>query len=210
MAPVVIFQLVSGLCAVLLIGGFVIYRCRYIIWRGYFRAEFVCEDGEVIARTFRLKSSDTEFTQRIKGKVDTYGIVADDSVPEISEIVDDDAPATRRKVAAKLSDPAKRDAPDRRVYRTGRFRIPKAYYIAHRYEPINMLELKMQSKVSATRYRELARNTVTSQLLTAFTENPMREAMAFMMGVIVILGGILVLGYFLNSRIETVLQRLAG
>jgi hypothetical protein len=84
----------------------------------------------------------------------------------------------------------------------GKFRIPTSLYYAHRAEPIDLKGLKIESKISATRNAELARNTVTSQLLTAFTESGLREAMVIFLGVIVILGGLLILGYWVNTKFE--------
>jgi hypothetical protein len=168
------FMTVAGLGAFLLITVFLAYRFRYVLRKGYFRVEFICDDGDIITRTFRLKGSDSEFSMLVKGKKDTYHILAEEG----------------------------------RVYHTGRFRIPKAYYIAHRAEPIDMKKLKLESKVSATKYNELAKNTVTSQLLNAFTENPMKEAMAIIMAVAIIMGGILILGYYMNSRINEIMDKL--
>lgn len=73
-----------------------------------------------------------------------------------------------------------------------------------------MQELRKQSEVSATRYRELARNTVTSQLLTAFSENPMREAAIMFLGVVIGLGGTLILGIWINTKFENLMERLGG
>ena len=180
MSVIVVFYIIAIACAISLIGVFALHKLKYIIWRGYFRAIIVCEDGDIIIRTPRLKLSDTDFTLKVKGKLDTYHIIEQD------------------------------DDGNRRVYRIGRFRIPTSFYNAHQSEPIDMQNLRKQSEVSATRYREIAKNTVTSQLLNAFSENPLREAMALMLAILVIMGGMLILGYFLNSRIEVILERLGG
>jgi hypothetical protein len=171
----VIFQLVSGSLAAILVTTFILWKFRFVIWKGWFRAIIECEDEDVIIRTIRLKSSKKNPTASeqdeciwltVKGVRDRYDIIPD------------------------------------RVRRMGKFRIPTAFYYAHRSEPIDLKALKIESKISATRNAELARNTVTSQLLTAFTESGLREAMVIFLGVIVILGGILILGYWVNTKFE--------
>jgi ABC-type antimicrobial peptide transport system permease subunit len=169
-----------------LIVGFLTYKLRFVIWTGYFRALVLCEDGELLTRTMRLKKSDTDFTMLVKGKLDTYHII--DQEPK------DQVEAQKQGINAAMS----------RIMRVGRFRIPTSIYNAHQSEPINLQLLRKQSEVSATRYREIAKNTVTSQLLNAFQENPMKEAVMWMMAVGVVLVGMFILGYFLNNKIDQI------
>lgn len=177
---------------------FVLWKFKYVIWKGWFRAIIICEDGDILIRTFRLKTSDTEFTATIKGKVDTYQIVDNEARDEI---------AAKQDKVNETPNP-NYNPTNRRIYRIGRFRIPTSFYNAHQTEPIDMQNLRKYSVVSATRYRELAKNTVTSQLLTAFTENPMKEALMIFLGVVIILGGMLIMGYWFNTKIEEVLNKL--
>lgn len=176
MTVLVAFYLIAGLCGFSLIATFLIWRLKYVIWKGWFRAIIECEDEDVLIRTIRMKRSKLTGEQDeavwliVKGVKDRYDIIPD------------------------------------RVRRMGRFRIPTSFYYAHRAEPIDLKVLKMESKISATRNAELARNTVTSQLLTAFTENPMREAMAIFLAVAIVLGGILILGYWLNTKLESIID----
>ena len=193
MTVIIAFYIVAGLCAIGLLGGFLTWRFRYVIWSGWFRADIITEDGEAITITRRLKKSDSEFTVAVNGRLDTYFII---------EREDED------KVIEGKTESLIRGS--RRVYRAGRYRIPKAYYNAHQSEPINMQLLRKESKVSATRHREIAKNTVTSQLLNAFTENPMREAMAYLIGVGIIILAIVFLGYFLNSKLDTIIEAAAS
>lgn len=179
MSAATAFNIVAIAAAVCMIGGWTLWKFRYVILSGYFRAEIICESGEVKIFTMRLKKSN-EFSALVEGVRDTYHIL--DGGSEKS----------------------------RRIYRVGRQRIPKSYYNAHQAEPIDMQELRKDSKVSATRYSELARNTVTSGLLDAFKEVSIREQMMQLMMVLIPLAGIILLGYFLNSRIETVIQKLGG
>lgn len=172
------FLLTASLAAVALITMFVLWKFKYVIWKGWFRAIIECEDEDVQIRTIRLKKSklpgeqDTCIWLTVKGVRDRYDIIPD------------------------------------RVRRMGRFRIPTSFYYAHRAEPIDLKEIKIASEVSATRNAELARNTVTSQLLTAFTENPMKEALMIFLGVLIILGGMLIMGYWFNTKIEEVLNKI--
>jgi hypothetical protein len=163
----------------------------------------------------RLKRSDTDFTATVKGRADTYHII------DREKVSDED----RKKSLKEINDSRRKQGLDllsieeipnvienssfRKVYRTGKFRIPIAFYNAHQSEPIDMQNLRKYSVVSATRYREIAKNTTTSQLLNAFAENPMKEAMMLFLGVAIVLGGLLLLGYFLNSRI-TSLENIVG
>lgn len=185
----IIITIQSLLVATMVI-GFVAYKFRFVIWTGYFRALIVCEDGELISRTMRLKKSDVDFTITVKGKIDTYHII--DHEPT------DSKEAEKQGINASMS----------RILRVGRFRIPTSLYNAHQSEPINLQLLRKESSVSATRYREIAKNTVTSQLLNAFQENPMREAIMWMMAVGVVLVGMFILGYFLNNKLDTIADGL--
>lgn len=206
MSAVVAFQIIFGLIALSMVSGFVLYKARFVVWSGYFRAVIVCEDGDVITRTMRLKKSDTEFTAIVKGSMDTYGIIAkeDTDLTELKKTVK--KPGELEK---ESPNPIKNES-NRRIMRQGKFRIPWALYNAHQYEPIDVQNLRKYSLVSATRHRELARNTVTSQLLNAFQENPLKEAMAILLLGGVMLLGLFMLGYFLNSRIDEILNQVGG
>lgn len=115
--------------------------------------------------------------------------------------------AFTRTVKGKLD---RYDILPERVYRLGRVRLPKSFYNSHCAEPIDMRNLRMESKVSATRAAAIAKNTVTSQLLNAFNENPLVETMMFILGIGIILVGILILGYFLNSKLTTLQETVTG
>lgn len=170
------FIIVASVIGFGLVFGFILWKFKYIIWKGWFRAIIECEDEDILIRTVRMKKSKLSGEQdqciwlTVKGVKDRYDIIPD------------------------------------RVRRMGKFRIPTSIYYAHRAEPIDLKVLKIQSQISATRNAELAKNTVTSQLLTAFTENPLREAMAIFLGVVIVLGGLLILGYWLNSRLDTIIE----
>lgn len=176
MTAVTAFIIVAGVMGFSLIFGFILWKFKYVIWKGWVRAIIECEDGDILIRTVRMKKSKSSGEQdqgmwlTVKGVKDRYDIIPD------------------------------------RVRRMGKFRIPTSVYFAHRAEPIDLKTLKMESKISATRNAELAKNTVTSQLLTAFSENPLREAMAIFLGVVIVLGGIIILGYWLNSRLDTIIE----
>lgn len=202
MSPTMILVLVDVAVGIPLLLGFALYKLRFVIRKGYFQAEFVCDDGEIIRKTFISKESDSEFTMKIRGKLDTYHKIYKD----VSNPTEDDADNPGKKPKQPIKDSDENDPYRQRIYRVGKFRIPKAYYIAHRSEPIDMLALKLESKVSATKYQELAKNTVTSQLLKAFTPAKMSEALSLILAVAVILGGILLLGYWMNSRIEQLMD----
>ena len=170
------FIIVASIMGASLTIGFILWKFKYVIWKGWVRAIIECEDGDILIRTVRMKKAKSTGEQdqamwlTVKGVKDRYDIL-----PE-------------------------------RIRRMGKFRIPTSVYYAHRSEPIDLKALKIESKISATRNAELAKNTVTSQLLTAFTENPLREAMAIFLGVVIVLGGLLILGYWLNSRLDTIIE----
>lgn len=180
MSTVVAFETTAITAFILLIGSFVMYRCRFIIWKGWFRAIIECEDEDVIIRTLRMKGLSLAGTQdqaiwiSVKGVRDRYDIIPD------------------------------------RVRRMGKFRVPTAFYYAHRSEPIDLKELKMQSQISATRNAELARNTVTSQLLNAFTERFSKEQMMILVATGIMVLSVLMLGYFLNSKLTSISNLLGG
>lgn len=179
MSALLAFYIAAVTCFAVLIGSFITWKLRFLIWKGWFRAIIECEDEDILIRTVRMKPSKKLPSEQdqcvwltVKGVRDRYDIIPD------------------------------------RVRYMGKFRIPTSFYYAHRAEPIDHVSMKMDSKISATRNAELARNTVTSQLISAFTENPMREAMAVFLAVVIVLGGILILGYFINSKMETIIDRL--
>lgn len=83
-----------------------------------------------------------------------------------------------------------------------KFNIPKSYYVIGRYEPLNMKTMSVNSEVSAIRYSELERNTVVRDLMNAFKSQKIdtTSALLIMCGVTIL--GLVILGYFLNDKIE--------
>lgn len=208
MSVAIAVMIVAGLGLVSLLALWTVRKFRYVIWSGYFRAIIICEDGDIIAKTMRLKTSDTEFKAVVKGKADTYHLISKEE--EVGVEGKKSLTAVQRQILSGEDKESNslHNMSNRRIYRQGRFRLPTAFYNAHQAEPIDMQNLRKFSGVSATRYNELAKNTVTSQLLNAFNENTMREAMIYMMAIVIILGGMLILGYFLNSRLNTIVELL--
>lgn len=97
-----------------------------------------------------------------------------------------------------------------RQYRTTGARIPLQFHIVNRYEPIDMLELRLQSDVAASKYNQLARNTVASALLMSFKSSVINTTTAFFLTVAVLMGGLLMMGLFINQRIEDVLKAIGS
>lgn len=166
---------IAGYTAVTLsmIIGFLVWKFRFVIWSGYVRAEIICEDDDVLTRTFKLKTSDTEFKMLVKGSRDTYHILDD------------------------------------RIYRAGKFRIPKLYYNAHCSEPIDIKKMRQESKVVAARYTELSENTVTRDLLREFYPSKLSTGMAFMLIAAINVVTSLMLGFILYTKLDE-LAKLHG
>lgn len=192
MSAVVAFYTVAILAAVLMVGGFILWKFRFVIRSGYFRAEIICESGRVIHKTMRLKGA-SEFSLIVEGVRDIYHI--HDGRSETIEKKDGQKETLRYP---------------NRIYPDGRMRVPKSYYNAHQAEPIDMQALRKQSTVSATKYSELARNTVTSGLFMAFDELSIREQIIQLMMILIPVAAVVLGVYFLNSRLETIIDKLGG
>lgn len=104
-----------------------------------------------------------------------------------------------RKINGKLHAFGKDDAC---ITTVTKYNIPKSYYVIGKYEPINMKTASVNSAVSSQRYAELARNTVVKDLLNAFKPVKLDTVTAFMILGAVVLGGLLILGWYINQRIE--------
>lgn len=87
-----------------------------------------------------------------------------------------------------------------------KFNIPKSYYVIGRYEPLNMKTLSVNSEVSALRYSELARNTVVRDLMNAFKSQKIDTTTALMIMCGITVLGFVILGFFLNDKIEKLMQ----
>ncbi len=93
-----------------------------------------------------------------------------------------------------------------RIYRTGRFRLPTAYYVFGDSEPIDMLKTGEKSDVSAVEYAQVARNTVTRDLLSAFNTQLLSAQNIFLITIGVVAIGLLALGIFTNQKFETLTE----
>jgi len=89
-----------------------------------------------------------------------------------------------------------------RIYRAGRFRLPTAYYKFGEAEPLDMLRTGLESKVSSLDYAQVARNTVTRDLLQAFDTKFLSAQNIFMMTILIMAGGLLLLGVFVNQKFD--------
>lgn len=156
----------------LMVLGFIglgVYKYRYTLWSGYFKASFIGSDGRTFDRIFRIKHSDMEFITKYRGEFHTHGL--DKEV----------------------------------IYRSVKWRLPHAYYHCGVYAPIDMNKLKFNNVVASARYNELASNSVTKDLFTAFNPTILSTTSAVMIGTTVVIIGLLILGYFINEKFTEVL-----
>jgi len=194
MSGVVAFYIVAILSAVGLVVAWIVWKFRFVIRSGYFRAELLTESGVPIIRTFKLGTR-KEFRMMIGGVWGTYHIY--DGRTELLP-------------PEKEGDPERKRTYPNRVYHQGRMRIPKSYYNVGQSEPIDMQALRKESQVSAEKYDQLARNTVTTGLLGEFRETSAREAAIQILTVLIPVGAIFITGYYLNTRLETIIDLLGG
>lgn len=89
-----------------------------------------------------------------------------------------------------------------RIYRIGRFRLPTAYYKFGDAVPIDMLKTGHESDVAALDYAQVARNTVTRDLLAAFDTKFLSAQNIFVLTILTIAGGLLMLGVFVNIKVD--------
>lgn len=87
-----------------------------------------------------------------------------------------------------------------RIYRFGRWRMPTAYYKIGDAVPRDMLDAKQDSEVAALDYAQVARNTVTRDLLAAFDTKFLSTQNIFLLTVGIIVAAILILGVFVNQK----------
>ena len=87
-----------------------------------------------------------------------------------------------------------------RIYRFGRWRLPKSYYKISDATPRDMLDIEQDSEVAALDYAQVARNTVTRDLLAAFDTKFLNPQSIFLLTIAVIGAGIIILGVFMNQK----------
>lgn len=93
-----------------------------------------------------------------------------------------------------------------RIYRSGRFRLPTSHYKVGDPVPLDMLRTNTISDVTALDYAQVARNTVTRDLLAAFDTKFLSVQNIFMFTMIAIAAAALGLGYFINTKFETMTE----
>lgn len=87
-----------------------------------------------------------------------------------------------------------------RIYRIGRWRIPTSYYKIGDAVPRDMLDTGQDSEVAALDYAQVARNTVTRDLLAAFDTKFLSAQNIFMLTIAIVAGGLVLLGVFVNQK----------
>lgn len=96
-----------------------------------------------------------------------------------------------------------------RIYRFGRWRLPKSYYKIGDAVPRDLLDAESDSEVAALDYAQVARNTVTRDLLAAFDTKFLSAQNIFMLTIGVIIGAVLLLGVFVNQKFGELEDQIA-
>lgn len=87
-----------------------------------------------------------------------------------------------------------------RIYRFGRWRMPKSYYKIGDAVPRDLLDEGEDSEVAALDYAQVARNTVTRDLLSAFDTQFLSAQNIFMLTIGIVVAAVLILGVFVNQK----------
>lgn len=91
-----------------------------------------------------------------------------------------------------------------RIYRVGRWRIPTAYYVFGNSVPIDLLQTGKESEVSAIEFAQVAGNTVTRDLLSAFLPEFLNPQAIFFLTIGVVVLGFVIFGVFTNQKFNEV------
>jgi hypothetical protein len=94
-----------------------------------------------------------------------------------------------------------------RIYRSGRERLPKAYYRIGKDLPRDMLS-ENPGAISSVRYREIAKQKIMADLLAAFKKQTVDNMTMLLIIVFVSLIGFLAIGIFINTKFDELFEVL--
>ena len=97
--------------------------------------------------------------------------------------------------------------PDR-IYKTGLFRIPTAFYVQDDIEPKDFLDPKARSKFSAKEFNERTTNHIVKDIIAAFQEPFLSPTMSFILVAVAVVGGIGFLWWDLGGKLKEIIELL--
>lgn len=94
------------------------------------------------------------------------------------------------------------------VVRSGMFRIPTSYYILGQKEPLNLLEMKAETPISAEDFEEATEAHVAREIIAAFSDDFITPATTMIILVVIMCAVMGFIWYDLSGDLNTIIEGL--